>query len=78
MKQLSRLLALLAVLALVIAACGGGDEEGGATTTGGSDGTAEGGGDAADAEFTLFGSPTGVEGDALTGFLDVYNEATGS
>ncbi|MGH8913137.1 MAG: ABC transporter substrate-binding protein [Acidimicrobiia bacterium] len=80
MKRLSRLLALLAVLALVIAACGGGDGE--ATTTveggGGTEGGGDGGGDASGAEFTLFGSPTGVEGDAVTGFLDVYNEATGS
>jgi alpha-glucoside transport system substrate-binding protein len=78
MKRMSRLLALLAVLALVIAACGGGDDEGGATTTGGSDGTADGGGDASGAEFTLFGPATGVEGDAMTGFLDAYNEAVGS
>jgi alpha-glucoside transport system substrate-binding protein len=63
-----RLLALLAVLALVVAACGGDDE--------GADG--DGDGDGAAAEFTLFGAPTGVEGDALQGFIDVYNEETGS
>jgi alpha-glucoside transport system substrate-binding protein len=68
-------IALLAVLAMVVAACGDGDEaEDGATTT-----AADGDGSpAADAEFTLFGAPTGVEGEALTGFLDVYNEEVGS
>lgn len=73
MNGYRRLLALLAVLALVVAACGGGDE--------GADGDGEGdgdGGDGAVAEFTLFGAPTGVEGDALQGFIDVYNEETGS
>lgn len=30
------------------------------------------------AAFTLFGAPTGVEGDALAGFIDVYNETTGA
>jgi alpha-glucoside transport system substrate-binding protein len=29
-------------------------------------------------EFTLFGAPTGVEGDALEGFVDAYNAETGS
>jgi len=76
MKRLSRLFALLAVLALVIAACGdgeGGDD--GATTT------AEGGGDAAEASeasFDLWGAPTGVEGDAVTGFIEAYNAEVGS
>lgn len=77
MKRLSRLLALLAVLALVIAACGdGGDGAAGdGTTTTGADG--EDGG-ASGAEFTLFGPATGVEGDAMTGFLNAYNEGVGS
>ena len=77
MKRFSRLFALLAVLALVIAACGGGDDEGeGATTTAGGD--EEGGGDASGADFTLFGPATGVEGDAMTGFLNTYNGVVGS
>ena len=29
-------------------------------------------------EFTLLGAPTGVEADALSGFLDVYNAETGA
>ena len=78
MKRLSRLFALLAVLALVIAACGDGDGDGGADTTGGGDGTTEGGGDASGADFTLFGPATGPEGDAMTGFLNAYNGAVGS
>jgi alpha-glucoside transport system substrate-binding protein len=28
--------------------------------------------------FTLFGAPTGVEGEAMSGFLDVYNAETGA
>jgi alpha-glucoside transport system substrate-binding protein len=83
-------LALLAVLAMVIAACGGdgettttGDGGGDTTTTGdgGGDTTTTGAGGegaAADAEFALFGAPTGVEGDAITGFINVYNEEVGS
>lgn len=62
MLSMKRLLALLAVMAMVLAACGDGDD----TSTG--DGT----------EFTLFGAPTGVEGDALAGFIDAYNTETGS
>jgi alpha-glucoside transport system substrate-binding protein len=81
MKGMRAVLALLAVLAMVIAACGG-DGGDGATTTGGGEGTAEGGaggeGDAAAADFALFGAPTGVEGDALAGFIDVYNGEVGS
>jgi ABC-type sugar transport system, periplasmic component len=30
------------------------------------------------ASFALFGAPTGTEGEALQGFIDVYNEVTGS
>jgi alpha-glucoside transport system substrate-binding protein len=30
------------------------------------------------ADFVLEGAPTGIEGEALQGFLDVYNEQTGS
>jgi alpha-glucoside transport system substrate-binding protein len=60
-------------------------EEGGASTTAAEEGgaattAAEGGegGEAVGADFTLFGAPTGVEGDAMAGFIDVYNEATDS
>ena len=76
MNRLHRLLPLLAVLSLVIAACGGGD--GTATTSGGGGETTTTAASDGVAEFTLFGAPTGVEGDALQGFLDVYNAETGS
>lgn len=77
MKGKSKLFSLFAVLALVVAACGGGDGEGSDTTApdgGGSDVEC----DSAGADFTLFGAPTGVEGDALQGFIDVYNETCGT
>lgn len=77
MKRLRTLIAFLGVFALVVAACG--DGEGGETTT-------EAGGttmpevtcDSAGADFNLFGAPTGVEGEALQGFIDVYNEVCGT
>jgi alpha-glucoside transport system substrate-binding protein len=82
MRKWSKLWALLAVLAMVLAACG---DDGDAVDTtaagGGTETTAEGGGGEAEevgADFALFGAPTGVESDALNGFIDVYNEATGS
>lgn len=65
-----RWLVLLLVFVVMAAACGGDDDDAGAD----GDGEAEEVG----AEFTLFGAPTGVEGEALQGFLDVYNEETGS
>ena len=67
-------LALFLALAMVAAACGG-DDAGDDTTTTAGDGGGDGG---AAAEFTLFGAPTGVEGNALQGFIDVYNAETGS
>jgi alpha-glucoside transport system substrate-binding protein len=83
MRKWSKLWALLAVLAMVLAACG--DDGDGADTTAAPDGdtatTAAGGDGEAEevgAAFALFGAPTGVEGDALAGFVDVYNEQTGS
>lgn len=79
MKRMRVLIALLAVLAMIVAACGGdGAEDGddGATTTA-ADGDGDGDGGVG-ADFALFGAPTGVEGDALDGFIDVYNEETGS
>jgi len=71
------LLALLAVFAMVLVACGG---DGGTTTTAGDGGTSAegGGGDSSAADFALFGAPTGVEGEALQGFIDVYNGEAGS
>ena len=81
-----KILAGMAAFGLVAAACGSDDS--GSSDTSASDTSASetdstgtgGGGDsaAADAEFTLFGAPTGVEGDALAGFIDVYTEETGS
>jgi alpha-glucoside transport system substrate-binding protein len=61
---------LLVVIALVAAACGDGTTD--TTTADGGDGAA------ADAEFALWGAPTGVEGEAMTGFFDVYNAEVGS
>src|SRR5687767_2188831 len=83
MRRRAKLWALLLLaLALVAAACGDGD--GDATTTaaaGGDGGTTAATGDGGEgvaADFALFGAPTGVEGDALQGFIDVYNSETGS
>lgn len=79
MRKWSKLWALLAVLAMLAAACGDGGD--GADTTA-ADGdtatTADGGAEEVGASFALFGAPTGVEGDALAGFVDVYNEQTAS
>lgn len=50
------------VVMLLVVAACGGDDET----------SAEG------VEFTLFGAPTGVEGDALEGFVDAYNAEAGS
>lgn len=78
MNGFRKLFVLLAVLALVVAACGG-DDEGGSDTTATDEGGDSGAAcDSAGAEFTLFGAPTGVEGDALQGFIDVYNEDCGT
>lgn len=80
MNRLKMQLTLLAVVALVLAACGGGGADttaGGDTTTAAGDTTTAATGDGV-ADFTLFGAPTGVEGDALQGFIDVYNTETGS
>jgi alpha-glucoside transport system substrate-binding protein len=91
MRRMAKLWALVLALALVAAACGDGD--GGDTTVadGGTapPGTEDGGdgttappatGEAGEvgADFALFGAPTGEEGEAMQGFIDVYNEATGS
>jgi len=65
-------LAPLLALAMVAAACGGDDSGSDTTSSGGGDGVMAG------ADFSLFGAPTGAEGDALQGFLDVYNRENGS
>ena len=76
-----KILAAVAAFGLVAGACGSDDD--GSSDTDASDtdssGTS-GGGDsaAADADFTLFGAPTGIESDAVEGYLDVYNQETGS
>jgi alpha-glucoside transport system substrate-binding protein len=82
MKRTRWFIALLAVLAMVLAACGdgdgGGDGDGDGTTAPSGDGGDGGDGEEVGAAFALFGAPTGTEGDALQGFVDVYNEETGS
>lgn len=75
MKRHRWLFALLVVLAMIAAACGG-DEGGDTTTTGGGGEPIDC--DSAGASFNLFGAPTGVEGEALQGFIDVYNETCGA
>lgn len=74
MKRFRSVLVLLFAFALIVAACSddGGDGDGG------DDGTTTTGDEMMAAEFTLFGAPTGVEGEALQGFIDVYNAETGS
>ncbi len=71
-------LMLLAVLALVAAACSSDSDDTTETTAAGGDGGTETTVAAVAADFTLFGAPTGVEGEALQGFVDVYNAQTGS
>ena len=75
MKRFRSVLILLFVLALVAAACSDDSDDGGDGGDGGDTTTTEG---MAAAEFTLFGAPTGIEGEAKQGFLDVYNAETGS
>lgn len=77
--------ALLATLAMVLAACSSdGDdaaEPGDGTASGGtgSGGSAsDGSTDMNGADFSLFGAPTGVEGEAMQGFIGVYNDETGA
>ncbi|HEX6301069.1 MAG TPA: ABC transporter substrate-binding protein [Acidimicrobiia bacterium] len=80
MKRTRWFITLLAVLAMVVAACGEDGEGGGdgtTTPTDGGDGTAPAG-EEVGAEFALFGAPTGSEGEALQGFIDLYNETTSS
>lgn len=74
MKRTRWLIAVFAVLAMVLAACGDGE---GADDGDGDTDTTEASGEECEstgADFNLFGAPTGVEGDALEGFVDVYNE----
>lgn len=56
----------------------GGEDTGGEETMTEDTGGEDTGGAAGPASFTLFGAPTGVEADALQGFIDVYNTETGS
>lgn len=60
--RISGFIGILMVFAMIAAACG--DD----TTTTGAEKTS----------FVLFGAPTGVEADAMNGFLQVYNEAKGT
>jgi alpha-glucoside transport system substrate-binding protein len=76
MKRTRWSIALLVVLAMVVAACGGDGGEGDDTTTTG--GVEPVDCDSAGADINLFGAPTGVEGEALQGFVDVYNEVCGT
>jgi len=80
MKRTRWLIALFAVLAMVVAACGGDGEGEGDGDGGEGDGTTVAAGDceSTGAAFNLFGAPTGVEGEALQGFIDVYNETCGT
>ena len=72
-------MAALMALVLILAACGDGDgDAGGTTTTAAGGGDGDGGVDMSEADFTVFGAPRAAEGDALQGFLDVYNEQKGS
>lgn len=75
----ARHLAPIIVIGLVAAACG--DDEDDTTTTTApttpTDGTTPTD-DVTGLAFTLFGAPTGVEGQAMQGFLDVYNDRRGS
>ena len=76
MRRAKWLVAAL-VLVLIAAACGGDDEGGGdETTTTAEEG--DGGTDMSGADFELLGPATGTEGDAVTGFLNVYNGETGA
>ncbi|MFZ0625322.1 MAG: ABC transporter substrate-binding protein [Acidimicrobiia bacterium] len=78
MNRMHRLMAMLAVLALVLAACGG--STGNETTT-----TAAGGGDQGGTSFTdvdvsgtevsVWGAPTGDEGQSIQNTFDVYGQA---
>ncbi len=75
MKKAKWLL-LLVVFAMIVAACGGDDDTAG--DDGGDDGGTAATGAEVGAEFTLFGAPTGVEGEALAGFIEAYNRDTSS
>ncbi|MEE8375821.1 MAG: ABC transporter substrate-binding protein [Acidimicrobiia bacterium] len=81
MKNLRWLIALMAVMAMVLAACGDDD---GADTTEGAAATTEAAGDSytdvdvAGTEVSVWGAPTGVEGDAVQAAFDIYGEAEGA
>ncbi len=76
MRRTRWLIALFATLGMLLAACGddGAGDDGTTTTAGGDDVEC----DSAGADFNTFGAPTGVEGQALQGFIDVYNDVCDS
>jgi alpha-glucoside transport system substrate-binding protein len=89
-RRLTKTVVVLASLSLVAAACGGDDDDSAdepadepaddsADEPAASDDDSgdDSGGDLG-ADFTLFAAPVGVEGEAMQGFIDVYNEETGS
>lgn len=81
MKRLRWALVLLVAFAMIAAACGGDDEGEETTTTGGGTETTAPSGDRVDmtgADFNLFGAPVAAEGDATTGFINLYNSVYGS
>jgi alpha-glucoside transport system substrate-binding protein len=61
-RRVHGVVAIVLAMALVAAACGDDD----------ADDVVEG------VAFNLFGAPTGAEADAMSGFLDVYNEVNGT
>ena len=81
MNRLHRLLALLAVLALVIAACGGGEgggDDGETTTTSAEETDSFTDVDVSGTEVSLWSAPTGDEGAAIQAAFNVYGAAEGA
>ena len=88
----TKLVALAAAFLMIAAGCGDSDDDAGGTTStnGGAtttettaapdttDTTDNSGLDMTTVDFTLFGAPTGAEGEAMQGFLDVYNNEFGT
>jgi alpha-glucoside transport system substrate-binding protein len=77
MKKYRWLIVVVVVFAMIAAACGGDDDET-TTTEAGATTTAAGGLDMSLADFTVFGAPTGAEGDAMSAYMDIYNGVVGS
>jgi alpha-glucoside transport system substrate-binding protein len=74
MKRSRWLIALFACLALVVAACGG-DGGDGTTTTAGEAGDSYTDVDVSGTEVSVWGAPTGDEGDSIQATFDVYAAA---